>query len=300
MGTECSASQLEFGGLGKRAVVGVFDGGEIATDGGGLALRELEERVGILKRLGECFSDHRDPRRIEHRVETLVKQRVLGICLGYEDLNDHDELCRDRLLALLCDCEDVVGARRQRETDRGKPLAGKSTLNRLELTLAADAAAHRYKKIVADMAAMDALLVETFLEAHETPPARIVLDVDATDDTLHGMQEGRHFLGHYDSYCYLPLCKRSADPTFPWMSRLKLDTRLVDRRVCGCRMVIRRVLAARASALAGCYGGERWKSGSELCRRVSRRHWRCARWRGGTGFRPASCRGDAAGRGATS
>ncbi len=200
MGTECSASQLEFGGLGKRAVVGVFDGGEIATDGGGLALRELEERVGILKRLGECFSDHRDPRRIEHRVETLVKQRVLGICLGYEDLNDHDELCRDRLLALLCDCEDVVGARRQRETDRGKPLAGKSTLNRLELTLAADAAAHRYKKIVADMAAMDALLVETFLEAHETPPARIVLDVDATDDTLHGMQEGRHFHGHYDSY----------------------------------------------------------------------------------------------------
>ena len=193
MGTECSASQLEFGGLGKRAVVGVFDGGEIATDGGGLALRELEERVGILKRLGECFSDHRDPRRIEHRVETLVKQRVLGICLGYEDLNDHDELCRDRLLALLCDCEDVAGARRQRETDRGKPLAGKSTLNRLELTLAADAAAHRYKKIVADMAAMDALLVETFLEAHETPPARIVLDVDATDDTLHGMQEGRHF-----------------------------------------------------------------------------------------------------------
>ncbi len=191
MGTECSASQLKFGGLGKRAVVGVFDGGEIATDGGGLALRELEERVGILKRLGECFSDHRDPRRIEHRVETLVKQRVLGICLGYEDLNDHDELCRDRLLALLCDCEDVVGARRQRETDRGKPLAGKSTLNRLELTLAADAAAHRYKKIVADMAAMDGLLVETFLEAHETPPARIVLDVDATDDTLHGMQEGR-------------------------------------------------------------------------------------------------------------
>ena len=134
-----------------------------------------------------------------------MKQRVLGICLGYEDLNDHDELCRDRLLALLCDCEDVVGARRQRETDRGKPLAGKSTLNRLELTLAADAAAHRYKKIVADMAAMDALLVETFLEAHETPPARIVLDVDATDDTLHGMQEGRHFHGHYDSYCYLPL-----------------------------------------------------------------------------------------------
>ena len=94
--------------------------------------------------------------------------------------------------------------------------------------------------------------------------------------------------------------KRSADPTFPWMSRLKLDTRLVDRRVCGCRMVIRRVLAARASALAGCYGGERWKSGSGWCRRVSRRHWRCARWRGGTGFRPASCRGDAAGRGATS
>ena len=90
------------------------------------------------------------------------------------------------------------------------------------------------------------------------------------------------------------LGKRSADPTFPWMSRLKLDGRLVDRRFCGCRMVIRRVLAARASALAGCYGGERWKSGTGLCRRVSRRHWRCARWRGATGFRPASCRGDIA------
>ena len=205
MGTECNAGQLLFTGLGRRSVAGVFDGEELSSDGGALALRELEERSGILRRLSGCFVDHRNPRRVEHDLETLVKQRVYGICLGYEDLNDHDELRRDRLMALMCDCPDMLGEGRRRAADRGMPLAGKSTLNRLELSVLERAPEDRYKRIVADTAAMDALLLALFVEAHETPPAEIVLDIDATDDPLHGDQEGRYFLGHYDCYCYLPL-----------------------------------------------------------------------------------------------
>ena len=204
MGTECTAGRLELSGLGRRAVVAEFDGGDISSDGGGLALREVEERFGILARLARCFTDRRDPRRVEHSLETLVRQRVLGICLGYEDLNDHDEVRRDPLLALACGVSDVKGGGRRRESDRGCALAGKSTLNRLELS-APDGARDRYRRVSADTAAMDALLVETFLEAHGAPPPEIVLDLDATDDPLHGGQEGRFFHGHYDSYCYLPL-----------------------------------------------------------------------------------------------
>jgi hypothetical protein len=138
-------------------------------------------------------------------LESLIKQRVMGLALGYEDLNDHDSLRHDPLLALLSDKQDLSGKTRKRDQDKGCALAGKSTLNRLELTpLDADAAS-RYKKIVADIEGMDDLLVELFLEAHDTAPAEIILDVDATDDPLHGNQEGRFFHGYYRSYCYLPL-----------------------------------------------------------------------------------------------
>ena len=116
--------------------------------------------------MSECFADHRDPERIEHTVESLVKQRVLGLCLGYEDLNDHDELCRDPMLAVLCESEDVKGERRRRESDRGKALAGKSTLNRLELRPVQEKH-KRYRKIEADTACLDGLLVDVFLEAYE-------------------------------------------------------------------------------------------------------------------------------------
>ena len=205
MKTECSKVQLTFHGLNRRQVIGQFDGGEITSDGGGVLLREVEKRTHMLRRLSQCFTDHRNAERIEHELETLIKQRVMAIALGYEDLNDHDELCRDSLLALLSDCGDITGAKRTRGQDRGKPLAGKSTLNRLELTpLEADAGS-RYKKIVADVAAMDALLVDLFLESYETPPEEIVLDIDATDDPLHGKQEGCFFHGYYGHYCYLPL-----------------------------------------------------------------------------------------------
>ena len=205
MKTECTAGQLEFHGLGRRTVVGKFDGGKISSDSGGLLLREVEQRTHILKRLADCFVDHRAPDQIEHTVESLIKQRVMGLALGYEDLNDHDALRQDPLLALLSDVADPTGQDRRRDQDKGCALAGKSTLNRLELTpLDADAAS-RYKKIVADAAAMDELLVDLFLEAYEAPPAEIILDVDATDDPLHGHQEGRFFHGYYRGYCYLPL-----------------------------------------------------------------------------------------------
>ena len=205
MKTECTAGQLEFHGLGRRAVVGQFDGGKISSDSGGLLLREVEQRTHILKRLAGCFEDHRDPDQIEHRVESLIKQRVMGLALGYEDLNDHDTLRQDPLLALLSDKQDLSGKVRKRDQDKGCALASKSTLNRLELTpLDADATS-RYKKIVADPEGMDDLLVDLFLEAHDTAPDEIILDVDATDDPLHGSQEGRFFHGYYRSYCYLPL-----------------------------------------------------------------------------------------------
>ena len=202
MNTECNTKQQAFHGLGRREVVGRFDGGEISSDGGGLLLREVEQRTHLLGRLSECFTDRREPSRIEHTLESLVKQRVLG----YEDLVDHDELCRDSLPALLCACSDLTGSGRVRPSGRGRPLAGKSTLNRLELTPAGEAGARRrYKQVVADFSAMDALLVDVFVESYETAPEEIILDVDATDDPVHGHQAGRFFHGYYRHYCYLPL-----------------------------------------------------------------------------------------------
>ena len=201
--TECNGEQLEFHALGKRAVVGQFDGGMISSDGGGLLLAEVEASTGILARLAKPFTDHRDPEAIEHSVRELVAQRVLGLALGYEDLNDHDRLRLDPLLAVMVGKGDPSGADRRLPTDRGKPLASSSTLNRLELT-PPDAQA-RYKKIVANPDGIDRLLVDGFLQAQAQPPEAIWLDLDATDDPLHGRQEGRFFHGYYGHYCYLPL-----------------------------------------------------------------------------------------------
>ncbi|MCG7988631.1 MAG: IS1380 family transposase [Candidatus Thiodiazotropha weberae] len=205
MNTECQPEQIEFHGLGKREVIGKFDGGRITSDAGGLLLREVENRSHILKRLSQCFTDYRHPELVEHSLESLIKQRIYGLALGYEDLSDHDELRQDALLALLCDKTDITGADRVRQQDKGKALAGKSTRNRLELTSAHASTADRYKKIVAHPAAMDRLLMDLFVESHEEPPEQIVLDVDATDDPVHGSQEGRFFHGYYGHYCYLPL-----------------------------------------------------------------------------------------------
>jgi hypothetical protein len=205
MSTECTEKLFEFHPLPKREVRAGFDGGTISSDAGGLLLREVEKRTGIVERFAACFTDHRDAERIEHGVRELVAQRVYGLALGYEDLNDHDQLRQDPLLAVLVEKEDPTGESRARERDRGKALAGKSTLNRLELTGAEVSEDERYKKIALDEAAVDRMLVEVFLQAHREAPPEIILDLDCTDDPLHGEQEGRFFHGYYGHYCYLPL-----------------------------------------------------------------------------------------------
>lgn len=203
MKTDCNLYLFDFEPLEKREVKASFDGGPITSDAGGLLLREVESRCGILRQFSECFTDHRDPDLIEHTVRELVGQRVYGIALGYEDLIDHDDLRVDSLLAVLVGKKDPTGESRQRKQDKGKPLAGKSTLNRLELTRPGEP--DRYKKVEIDVEAVDAFFVNVFVQAHPTPPERIVLDLDATDDPLHGEQESRFFNGYYGGYCYLPL-----------------------------------------------------------------------------------------------
>lgn len=205
METQCIQEQMAFQQLGRREVVGRFDGGQISSDAGGLLLREVEKRFGILRRFSGCFRDYRDPQRIEHSVESLIGQRVYGIALGYEDLNDHDSLRHDVVMGLLCEKNDPSGKDRVRERDQGKVIAGKSTLNRLELTPEGANEKSRYKKIVAQGEKIDELMVDLFIQSQESAPREVVLDVDATDDPLHGHQEGRFFHGYYAEYCYLPL-----------------------------------------------------------------------------------------------
>jgi len=203
--TECNTDRFDFQPLKKREIRGCFDGGAITSDAGGLLLREVEAKTRVLERFAGCFTDHRDPELIEHPVDHLVAQRVYGLALGYEDLNDHDQLRHDPLLALLVGKDDPTGQDRVRRRDRGKALAGKSTLNRLELSPPRADENSRYKKITADLGRMESLLTDIFFEAHPTPPKQIILDFDATDDPIHGNQLGRFFHGYYKKYCYLPL-----------------------------------------------------------------------------------------------
>jgi hypothetical protein len=205
MGTECGQGTLEFQELNGKAVEAAFDGGKITSDGGGLLLREVERRTGIIRQFAACFKDYRDPELIEHTKEELVGQRVYGLALGYEDLNDHDDLRRDPLLAVMVGKKDPMGENRTHARDKGKPLAGKSTLNRMELTKKDTTGKERYKKIRLDGDAVDRFMVEVFLQAHARPPKRIILDLDATDDPIHGNQENRFYHGYYGDYCYLPL-----------------------------------------------------------------------------------------------
>jgi hypothetical protein len=199
--------------LGGRDLVWRFDGGDITSDAGALVLRQLEQRTGIVRRFATCFEDYRSAKHIEHPLLDLITQRVFGLALGYEDLNDHDELRQDPMLAVALNKDDVKGEQRRRAQDRGKALAGKSTLNRLELTAPdydgnprqKESDKLETKKIVVDPESIDTLLVDLFLEAHASAPDQIILDVDATDDLLYGKQEGRFYHGYYKDYCYLPL-----------------------------------------------------------------------------------------------
>jgi hypothetical protein len=216
--TQCTPTLFDFQSLAARDVVAAFDGGKVTSDAGGLLLREVEAKFGFITQFARCFTDHRDPDRTEHSLVELLKQRIFGLCLGYEDLNDHDQLRNDPLLAVLVGKKDPLGKERFGR-DQGKPLAGKSTLNRLELTPVRANADSRYKKIVAHLDAMQHYLVQTFVQQYVVPPTRIVLDVDATDLTLHGHQLGRFFHGYYDSYCYLPLYIFCGD--FPLLALLR-------------------------------------------------------------------------------
>ena len=198
MQAECRQRSFAFQGLGSRSVVAAFDGGTITSDAGALLLRELADKRGFFRQLALCFRDHRDQAQIEHTVEQLISQRVIGLALGYEDLVDHDQLCRDPLLAAVVGKSDPLGQDRRRASDVGKPLAGKSTLNRLELRPVRPDASERYKKIELLDDALDAFFVLVMLQAHGQVPDLLVFDLDAK-------QEGRHFHGYYDNYCYLPL-----------------------------------------------------------------------------------------------
>ena len=205
MTTDCTARQLELQGFGRRTLVAAFDGGQISSDGGLPLLRAVEGRRRIIGRFAECFEDHRDARLIEHGVEELVAQRVYALAAGYEDLNDHDELRRDPLLASVVGKADPTGSDRRQAQDRGNPLAGKSTLHRLEWGLQGEAGEDRYRRIAVNPEAVDRFFVELFVDGHRRPPRQITLDLDATDDLIHGTQEGRFFHGYYHGYCYLPL-----------------------------------------------------------------------------------------------
>jgi hypothetical protein len=203
--THCSGQRYLFQGPGRRDVVAEFNGGRISSDGGVVLLWEVDRRRRLVERFAECFEDSREAGQVEHSVEDLLRQRLYGLALGYEDLNDHEELRTDALLAAAVGKTDPTGDRRARERDRGKPLAGKSTLNRLEWGTSDEAREDRYRRIAVSPEAVDRFFVEVFLDAHEEAPAEIVLDLDATDDPLHGAQEGRFFHGYYGCYCYLPL-----------------------------------------------------------------------------------------------
>ena len=195
--TECIQSGFGFEACGKREIVARFDGGTISSDGGVLLLRQTDKRLNLLPRLAQCFLDGRNQNQVEHSMEEMLSQRIYGLALGYEDLNDHEQLRNDPLFG-------VVAGRAELET----PLAGKSTLNRMELGTGIN---DRYKKITFWKDAIDELMVKVFLESHDQVPEEIILDMDTTDLPLHGKQEGRFFHGYYDSYCYLPLYIFSGD-----------------------------------------------------------------------------------------
>jgi DDE family transposase len=189
--TECIQSSFGFKVCGSREIVARFDGGAISSDGGAFLLRQTDKRLNLLPRLAECFLDGRNQALTDHTVLEMLSQRVYGLALGYEDINDHDQLRKDPVFGILAGREEL-----------DQPLAGKSTLNRMELGMGAK---DRYKKITFWKDAIDELLVTVFLESQQNAPAEIILDVDTTDLPLHGKQEGRFFHGYYDNYCYLPL-----------------------------------------------------------------------------------------------
>ena len=237
--TECTQSSFEFATHYQREVVARFDGGTMTSDGGALLLRETDRRLNLLTRFAQCFLDGRNPKLVKHSLAEMVSQRVYGLALGYEDLNDHEQLRDDPLMAVL------AGKREVGE----ESLAGKSTLNRLEL---GPKAKNRYRKIRCHQEVIDELLTTMFLESQEVAPERIVLDLDATDLPLHGHQEERFFHGYYDHYCYLPLyifsgehllCARlrsaSEDGAAGSVAEVERIVKQIRAKWCGVQIIVR-------------------------------------------------------------
>ena len=230
--TECNQSEFGFEASGRREIVARFDGGTISSDGGAFLLRQTDQRLNLLARLAPCFLDGRNQDLIEHSILEMLSQRVYGLALGYEDINDHDQLRKDPVFGILAGREEL-----------NEPLAGKSTLNRMELGAGTP---DRYKKITFWKEGLDELLVQVFLESHRSAPEQIVLDVDTTDLPLHGKQEGRFFHGYYDPYCYLPLYVFCGDHVL--CARL----REANHDACfGCLAEIRRIVAQIRAAWPG-------------------------------------------------
>jgi len=205
MKTHCNQKTFDFQTQNSRKIVAHFNGGNITSDAGGLLLQQAERVTGIISQFADCFTDYRDPDLSEFTVKELLAQRIFALALGYEDLNDHDQLRNDPLLAVMVGKKDPTGEKRIRKRDKGKPLAGKSTLNRLELTPVRANKRSRYKKITVSHRVVDSFFTDIFLQSYDRPPSRIVLDLDATDDPIHGHQLGRFFHGYYKNYCFLPL-----------------------------------------------------------------------------------------------
>lgn len=221
--TDCKRQTLLFPELTSRPVTVDFEAGHVSSDGGGVLLARLDRSYGYLQRFANCFTDHRDSDLIEHNVLELLRQRVYGIALGYEDLNDHDRLCVDPLLASLCGKKDPLGQNRHRKADKGKALSGKSTLNRLELTPADASARSRYKKVAANPEVLENFFVDEYVRSLKKGTKSVTLDLDATDDPLHGDQEGKFFHGYYGGYCYLPLY--IFDGNWPVLAALRTSDR---------------------------------------------------------------------------
>ena len=205
MKTHCNQKTFDFQTQNSRKIVAHFNGGNITSDAGGLLLQQAERITGIISQFADCFTDHRNPDLSEFTANELLAQRIFALALGYEDLNDHDELRNDPLLAVMVGKKDPSGKDRLHKRDKGKPLAGKSTLNRLELTPVRANKRSRYKKITVNHRAVDTFFTDIFLQSYAKPPSTIVLDLDATDDPIHGHQLGRFFHGYYKHYCFLPL-----------------------------------------------------------------------------------------------
>lgn len=232
----CSATSIEFEGLSGRRVVGDFSGGHISSDGGALLLREVDLKLRLAERLANCFVDHRNPDLVEHQVVELLRQRIFSLICGYEDLNDHDNLSRDKLFATAVGKADPTGQSRRAPAQRDQPLASASTLGRLERTPEAANSSSRYEKIVCDPILFEATIQDIALDRYavDHSPGVIVIDLDPSDIELHGNQEGRFYHGYYRHHCYLPLYAYIGEyPVATILRRSNIDAPLGAEEVLG-------------------------------------------------------------------